>query len=157
MANIAGATNVLPGVITDVITQSSGVAIPGGSRIVAMIGQGSSNETLVSQALGGGQDGLNPTYTTNQGSDGRHFQLANFPLISNRTTVFKNGIPLVGLELGPIVATTVFSYSYDYQLDIVTGHLLLQNAHLEDQGGAFYIPLSTNVGLGAVNSLQLVD
>ena len=40
MANIPGATNALPGVFTNVITQSSGVAIPGGSRVVAMIGQG---------------------------------------------------------------------------------------------------------------------
>src|SRR5271167_1453330 len=106
MANIPGATNALPGVFTDVITQSSGVAIPGGSRVVAMVGQGTTSETIVSQALGGGQDGLNPNYTSNTGADGRHFALANFPVISNRTTIFKNGAPLIGLELGPITATT---------------------------------------------------
>jgi hypothetical protein len=157
MANIPGATNALPGVFTDVITQSSGVAIPGGSRVVAMVGQGSTNETIVSQALGGGQDGLNPTYTSNVGADGRHFALANFPVISNRTTVFKNGIPLVGLELGPITATTTFSNVYDYQLDITTGHILLQAANLQDQGGSFYVPLTTNVGMGTINSLTLLD
>lgn len=157
MANIPGATNALPGVFTDVITQSSGVALPGGSRVVAMIGQGSTNETLVAQALGGGQDGLDPTYTTNVGADGRHFALANFPVISNRTTIFKNGVPLVGLELGPITPTTVFSFLYDYQLDPTTGHILLQAAHLQDQGGSFYTPLNTNVGLGTVNGLTLVD
>jgi hypothetical protein len=157
MANIPGATNALPGVFTDVITQSSGVAIPGGSRVVAMIGQGSTNETLVAQALGGGQDGLDPTFTTNVGSDGRHFALANFPVISNRTTIFKNGIPLTGLELGPITSTTTFSFLYDYQLDPTTGHLLLQAAHLQDQGGSFYTPLTTNVGLGSINGLTLVN
>ena len=157
MANIPGATNALPGVFTDVITQSSGVALPGGSRVVAMIGQGSTNETIVSQAAGGGTDGLNSSYTSNSGADGRHFALANFPLISNRTTIFKNGVPLVGLELGPITSTTTFSNLYDYQLDPTTGHFLLQSAHLQDQGGSFYTPLNTNVGLGSLNGLQLVD
>jgi hypothetical protein len=157
MANIPGATNALPGVFTNVITQSSGVAIPGGSRVTAMIGQGSTNETLVAQALGGGQDGLNPEYTSSTGSDGRHFATANFPLVSNRTTIFKNGIPLVGFELGPITPTTTFSDIYDYQLDPTTGHILLQSAHLQDQGGTFYVPLSTNVGLGTLNNLTLED
>lgn len=157
MANIPGATNALPGVFTDVVTQSSGVAIPGGSRVTAMIGQGTTNEILVAQALGGGQDGLNPTYTSNTGSDGRHFALRNFPVIQNRTTLFKNGIPLVGLELGPITPTTTFSNLYDYQFDPTTGHVLLQAAHLQDQGGTFYVPLNTNVGLGSLNLLQLVD
>lgn len=157
MANIPGATNALPGVFTDVITQSSGVAIPGGSRVVAMIGQGSTSEILVSQALGSGQDGLNATYTSSSGSDGRHFALANFPVIQNRTTLFKNGVPLVGFELGPISPTTTFSFKYDYQLDPTTGHILLQAAHLQDQGGSFYTALSTNVGLGSINSLTLQD
>jgi len=157
MANIPGATNALPGVFTDVITQSSGVAIPGGSRVVAMIGQGSTNEILVSQALGSGQDGLNATYTSSSGSDGRHFLLSNFPLIQNRTTLFKNGVPLVGLELGPITSTTTFSFKYDYQLDPTTGRVLLQAAHLQDQGGSFYTALNTNVGLGSINSLTLQD
>ena len=157
MANIPGATNALPGVFTDVITQSSGVALPGGARVTAMIGQGTTNETIVSQAAGGGTDGLDPTYTSSTGADGRHFALANFPLIQNRTTLFKNGIPLVLLELGPITPTTTFSFSYDAQLDPTTGHILLQAAHLQDQGGAFYVPLNTNVGLGSLNGLQLVD
>lgn len=157
MANIPGATNALPGPFTDVVTQSSGVAIPGGSRVVAMIGQGSTNEILVSQALGGGQDGLNNTYTSSTGSDGRHFALVNFPVIQNRTTLFKNGVPLVGLELGPITANTTFSFNYDYQLDPTTGHILLQAAHLQDQGGSFYTPLTTNVGLGTINTLTLQD
>lgn len=157
MANIPGATNALPGVFTDVVTQSSGVAIPGGSRVTAMIGQGTTSEVIVSQAQGGGKDGLNATYTSNTGADGRHFALLNFPVIQNRTTLFKNGIPLVGLELGPITATTTFSNHYDYQLDPTTGHILLQSAHLKDQGGTFYVPLTTNVGLGSLNTLTLVN
>ena len=157
MSNIPGAQNALPGVFTDVITQSNGAAIPGGSRVVAMIGQGSTNETLVAQAQGGGLDGVNPAYTSAIGADGRHFALANFPLIANRTTIYLNGVPLTGLELGPITSTTTFSQKFQYQLDITTGHLLLQQAYLEDQGGAFYTPLTTNVGLGSINSLQLVD
>lgn len=157
MANIPGASNALPGVFTDVVTQSSGVAIPGGSRVTAMIGQGTTSEVLVSQAQGGGLDGLNSTYTSSTGSDGRHFILSLFPVVENRSIIFKNGIPLVGLELGPITTSTTFSNSYDYQLDPTTGRILLQSAHLQDQGGTFYTPLSTNVGLGTLGTLTLVD
>lgn len=155
-ANIPGATNALPGVFTDVVTVSAGVNVPGGLRIAAIIGEGSATETIVSSAMGGGTDGLNPTYTSTTGADGRHFQLQNFPLIANRTVIFKNGIPLVGVE-GTITTTTTFSDQFDYQLDITTGHLLLQSAHLVDQGGTFYVPLTTNVGQGVLNNLTLVD
>jgi hypothetical protein len=155
MANIPGATNVLPGVFTDVITQSRGVSVPGGSRIAAMIGEGSTDETIVSQAVGGGQDGLNSSYTGVTGRDGRHFQLSNFPLISNRTTLFKNGIPLVGLE--SLIDSNPFNNSYDYRIDITTGQVELQRAHLFDQGGAFYSALSTNVGIGSLQNIAIVD
>jgi hypothetical protein len=155
MANIPGGNGVLPGVFTDVITQSRGLAIPGGSRIAAMIGEGSTDETIISQALGGGQDGLNPDYTSTSGADGRHFQLSNFPLVSNRVTVFKNGIPLVGLEA--LIDSNPFSNKYDYRIDISTGRIELQRAHLVDQGGDFFLPLSTNVGDGYLSSLTLVD
>lgn len=155
MANIPGATNVIPGVFTDVITQSRGVSIPGGSRIAAIIGEGSTDETLVAQANGGGNDGLNPSYTSTTGSDGRHFQTLNFPLISNRTTLFKNGIPLVGLE--SLIDSNPFSSKYDYRIDISSGKIELQRAHIVDQGGSFYVPLSTNVGDGYLTNLTLVD
>ena len=157
MANIQGATNALPGPFTDVITQSTGVAIPGGGRVTAMIGQGTTSETIVAQALGKGTDGLDGYYNATSNTDGRHFALSNFPVVSNRTTIFKNGIPLNGLELGPITFTTTFSDYYDYQLDPTTGHILLQAAHLEDQGGTFYTALNTNVGLGSINNLTLVN
>lgn len=155
MANIPGATNVLPGVFTDVITQSRGVAVPGGSRTAALIGEGSTDETVVSQAQGGGLDGLNPTYTSTTGADGRHFQLQNIALVSNRTTLFKNGIPLIGLE--SLIDALAFSNVYDYRLDIATGRIELQAAHLLDQGGSNWVPLTTNVGDGYVSSLTLVD
>lgn len=156
MADIPGASNALPGVFTDVITQSAGASIPGGTRVAAIIGEGTTNETIVSSANGGGKDGLNATFSSSSGSDGRHFQLVNFPLISNRTTIFKNGIPLVGME-GSITPTLTFSDAFDYVLDPTTGHLLLQSAHLVDQGGTFYVPLTTNVGQGVINNLALVD
>jgi len=156
MADIPGATNALPGVFTLVQTVGAGAAIPGGSRVTAMIGQGQSNVTIVAQAQGGGLDGLDPTYTTTSGSDGRHFLLAGAPLVPNRTTLFLNGIPLVGME-STITATTVFSNQFQYLLDPVTGEILLQAAYIVNQGGAFYVPLPTNVGLGSINGLTLVD
>lgn len=155
MANIPGASNVIPGVFTDVITQSRGVSVPGGIRIAAMIGEGSTDETIVSQASGGGNDGLNSTYSGVTGRDGRHFQLSNFPLISNRTTLFKNGVPLTGLE--SLIDSNPFSDKYDYRVDIATGQVELQRAHLQDLGGSIFEPLSTNVGQGSLTSLTLVD
>lgn len=156
MADIPGATNALPGVFTLVQTQAAGASIPGGSRVTAMIGQGQTNVTIVAQAQGGGLDGLNPTYTSTSGSDGRHFIITGAPLVPNRTTLFLNGIPLVGME-SIITPTTTFSNQFQYLLDPVTGEVLLQSAYLFNQGGAFYVPLTTNVGLGVINALTLVD
>ncbi len=155
MANIPGATNALPGAYTDVITQSRGVSVPGGSRITAMIGEGSTDDTLVAQATGAGQDGLNSTYTSANGSDGRHFRLSNFPVISNRTTLFRNGVPLKGLEA--LIDANAFSNLFDYRIDIATGKIELQKAYLFDQGGSTYSALSTNVGQGTLASLTLLD
>lgn len=155
MANIPGGSGVLPGVFTDIITQSSGVSIPGGARLVAMIGEGSTDDVIVSQAIGGGKDGLNSKYTSTTGADGRHFQLSYYPLISNRTTIYKNGIPLVGTE--SLIDDSSFSNKYDYRIDPTTGRIELQKAHIVDQGGSDYLPLSTNVGDGYLSSLTLVD
>lgn len=155
MPNFPNSNNALPGVYSDVVTASRGVSIPGGSRIAAIIGEGSTDETIISSASGGGVDGLDPTYSSTTGADGRHFQLSIYPLISNRTTIFKNGVPLVGLE--SVINSSTFSNLYDYRLDIDTGELELQTAHLLDQGGAYYVPLTTNVGDGYLSSLTLVD
>jgi hypothetical protein len=155
MSNFPGGTGVLPGAFTDVITQSRGVSVPGGVRIAAMIGEGSTDETVVAQANGGGSDGLNSSYSSVSGADGRHFQLSNFPLISNRTTLFKNGIPLVGLE--SLIDSNSFSNKYDYRIDIDTGRVELQSGHILDQGGQFSVPLTTNIGDGYIENLTLVD
>jgi hypothetical protein len=155
MPNFPGSQNVLPGVFTDVITQSRGVSVPGGIRVAAIIGEGSTDETVVSHANGGGKDGLDPTYTTTTGQTGRYFQLGNYPLISNRTTLYKNGIPLVGLEA--LIDSNPFSNKYDYRIDITTGKVQLQAAHLVDQGGSYYSTVSTNTGLGTIANLTLVN
>ncbi len=151
MANQLG----LPGVSTSIETVSSGVSLPGGSRIAAMIGEGSTDEVLVSQAIGAGKDGLNSSYSGTSGADGRHFSLSNFPLISNRATLFKNGIPLVGFE--SLIDSKSFNNKYDYRIDISSGKIELQTAHLVDQGGSLYLSLSTNIGLGTLGTLLLKD
>src|SRR5258708_659224 len=155
MANIPGATNVLPGVITNVITQSSAASVPGGIRTAAIIGQGARSEIIVASANGGGKDGLNPTFISTNGSDGRHFTLAFPPVVTNRTSLFKNGVPLVGLE--ETIDSNPFSDVYDYRIDITNGHIELQTAHLVDQGGSFFSAGLTNVGLGTLQNLELTD
>jgi len=155
MANIPGATNVLPGVFTDIVTQSRGVSIPGGTRIAAIMGEGSADETIVAQAVGGGVDGFNSAYTSTTGADGRHFQLSSYPVVSARTSLYKNGVLLTGLEA--TIDSNAFSSRYDYRVDITTGRIELQRGHLRDQGGAYYTPVSTNVGDGYLASLSLVD
>lgn len=155
MANIPGATNALPGVFTDVITQTRGVSVPGGTRIASVIGEGLTNETLVVQANGSGNDGFDSTYSTTTGSDGRHFLLGAFPLISARTKLYKNGVLLAGVEQN--IDGNAFSTNYDYRVDISTGKVELQRAHLKDLGGAVYTPLSTNTGDGYLSSLTLLD
>ena len=155
MASIPGANNVLPGVFTNVVTQSRGVAIPGGTRIAAILGEGAADETVVTQAVGGGVDGFNSTYTSTTGADGRHFQLASYPIVAGRTSLYKNGVLLTGLEAS--ISSSAFSNRYDYRIDTTTGRIELQSGHLRDQGGTYYIPVSTNVGDGYIASLTLVD
>jgi len=156
-ANFPGATNALPGPYTNIQTLSRGVAVPIGSRIAALVGEGRRVERLVNSANGSGNDGLNPTYSSSNGSTGRHFQLALAPIITNRTTVFKNGIPLTGLEQAFDEDSGSFVSLYDYRINITTGHIELQTAHLVDQGGEFYSAPSTNVGNGVPSSLALSD
>lgn len=155
MSNIPGAPLALPDVYDVVTTLSSGVSVPGGVRLAALMGEGARVQTLVSSARGGGKDGLNPTYSGTNGQDGRHFQLSNVPLISNRTTLFKNGVPLVGLEDN--VDSTTFPSQYDYRVEIDNGKIELQIAALVDQGGSFYMPSPLNVGTGTISTLTLID
>lgn len=155
MPAIPGAENITPGVVTSVETQSTGSAVPGGVRIAAIIGEGARDEVIAGSALGGGKDGLNPTYTSANGSDGRHFILKNVPVVSNRTQLFKNGFPLIGLEAQ--IDTNAFSNMYDYRIDISNGHIEMQTAHLVDQGGSFFTSGGTNVGKGSIQNLTLTD
>ncbi len=155
MPSIPGAINAVPAVYSTVTTLSRGVSVPSSGRLAILLGEGSRVETIVSSASGHGLDGLNPTYTSATGRDGRHFQLANAPIISNRTTLFKNGIPLVGTE-DPI-DLNAFSSQFDYRVDITLGRIELQTAALVDQGGEDYVANALNVGNGDISSLQLLD
>lgn len=155
MANIPGLTTAIPGTYSEVTTNTRGISVPGGLRVAAIIGEGSTDETVVSTAVGGGKDGLNSNYTSATGADGRHFLLQNAPLVKKRTSIFKNGVKLVGLE--STIDSNPFSTQYQYRLDSTTGKLELQRAYIVDQGGTEYKPLSTNVGLGSVNGLTLED
>jgi hypothetical protein len=155
MANIPGSNNALPGVFTNVVTQSNGASVPGGVRISCIIGEGARTEIIVPSAVGNGNDGLDGYYTSATGADGRHFLLQFSPIISNRTQLFRNGALLQGLEED--IDQNPFSSSYDYRIDISNGHIELQRAHLVDQGGTFYLNGGTNVGVGTVQNLSLVD
>lgn len=156
MPNIPGTSNILPGVVTDVTTNSTGVAVNTGLRVSCIMGEGLRSEVIVASALGSGKDGFNSTFTSTVGSVGRFFQLAFAPIVSNRTTLFKNGLPLVGLE-STSVGTGTFSNAYDYRINITTGRIELQQAHLVDQGGKNYTASSLNIGDGYISVLTLVD
>ena len=157
-ANFPGAGNAGPGVFVETQTISRGASVPGGVRTAVILGEGSRSETLVSSAVGGGNDGFNVTYSsTSVGRDGRHFKTSLYPLISNRTTVYKNGIPLEGIEQVFTSTSGSFSSRYDYRLDINTGRIELQTASLVDQGGAFYKKNSLNTGTGTIGGLSLLD
>jgi len=164
MANIPGATNVLPGVFTDVVTDSRGVAVAGGLRVPAILGEGLTSQTIVSYAIGNGKDGVNPSYSSSSGADGRHFLLRTFPVISNRTSLFRNGLPLVGVEQK--INSNSFSNKFDYRIDPETGRIELQKSYIKDLGGQDYSPFSTNKGDGYLSGpsdgyvtspIQLVD
>lgn len=153
--NIQGAPDAIPGVYDVIETQSTGAAVPGGIRIAAIIGEGSTSETIISAALGGGKDGFDPTYTSTSGADGRHFKLSSASVVSNRTQLFRNGLPLKGLEA--LIDSNSFSFLYAYRIEIDTGKIELQRAHLVDQGGLNYRVSTTNVGDGYFTSLTLPD
>lgn len=155
MANFPGSNGAIPGVVSEVITNSKGVSVPGGARLAALIGEGLRVERLVSTAVGSGNDGLNSAYTSTSGRDGRHFLLSNVPVISNRTVLYKNGVPLTGVEES--IDSNPFSFLYDYRLEISTGKIEMQGAALVDQGGAYYTASALNSGNGTITSLTLED
>lgn len=159
MANIEGGSgNELPGSYVIVQTRSRGVSVPGGVRTAALIGEGSRFERIVNSAVGGGNDGFNEDYSSSlSGADGRHFALSTVPVVSNRTTIYRNGIPLVGLEQEFNEDSGTFSDIYNYRLNITNGRIELQTAALVDQGGSYYTASAINVGTGTITGLSLVD
>jgi hypothetical protein len=155
MANFPGGDNALPGTYVETATLSRGASVPGGVRTAVLMGEGQRVETIVSSAAGGGKDGLNPSFTSTNGQDGRHFRVSNVPLVKNRTTLLKNGIPLVGTE-GTNNGSS-FPERYDYRVQLSNGTIELQTAHLVDQGGGdLWVP-GNNFGDGYISNLVLSD
>ena len=155
MANIPGTSGyVVPNTYSRVRTIRRSVSIPGGLRILAIMGLGERPETLILNAEGGGADGVNPNYTGSSTPDGRHFVLSRQNVIKNRTTLLLNGIPLRGLQED--VTSDPFDGRYDYRIETETGRIELQRASLVDQGGTFTAASSSNIGDGSV-SVALID
>ena len=156
MPNIPGTAGyVQPGVYSRVRSIRRAVSIPGGLRVLAILGVGQAEETVVLSAAGGGADGQNPDFTGSNVSDGRHFVLAKYPLVPKRTTLVLNGMPLIGVE--ETISTSAFDSRFDYRLEPETGRIELQRAFFVDQGGTFSPSNSSNVGNGSVAHLTLVD
>jgi len=161
--NIPGINRrIQPNVITRVKTKQRVNASAGGLRDVAIIGSGEREEDVVSSALGGGADGVNPDYSGTNSPDGRHFQLSNIGLVNSRNRLFKNGLPLVVKE--EAITSLAFDSRYDARIDPLTGRIELQRAHLVDYGGngvtsQFYNPGVANVGNGVpvITSSSLVS
>ena len=156
MANIPGLAGYnQPGVFSRVRTIRRGVSIPGGLRILAIIGLGEREETVVLSAEGGGADGVNPDFAGASSPDGRHFELSKTSLIPKRTALYLNGIPLTGIE--DTIDTNAFDNRYDYRMEPSTGRIELQRAHLVDQGGTYAPPGAANVGNGTMSTIGLID
>ncbi len=155
MVSIQGVSYANPNTFADSEIVTTGVAIPGNNRVLVLLGEGSRREVIVSNASGNGNDGLDSTYTTTNGSDGRHFLLKNAPIISNRTVLLKNGIPLTVTE--GTIDGTAFSHRFDAKIDTETGQIELQRARILNVAGADYTPSTSNKGDGTIVSLSLID
>jgi len=156
MPNIPGILGYIqPQVVSRVRTLSKAVSIPGGLRIMAVVGEGLREEVIVDSAKGDGTDGFNPDFTTASDGYGRYFLLANSPVVVNRTQLTLNGSELRVLE-GVIDGTTFSSY-YDAKVDPETGEIELQRASFVDLGGAYYKASITNTGDGYLSTPTLVD
>ena len=160
MANIPGiAGYTQPGVFTRDRVISRGVSIPGGIRIVCIMGEGLREETVVASAAGGGADG-NSAVSPTGGGDGRFFALANSPVVSGRTELYLNGSPLYGME--DTIDANGFSNAFDFRVDASSGVIELQGASIADQDGINYSASALNVGNGTIydatcGTLDLID
>jgi len=153
MANIPGAANALPSVFSEVETQSRGGAAPGGSRVVAIIGEGEKTEVIVSAAIGSGRDGFDPTYSFTSGADGRHFKLSSTNIVSSSFKLYKNGSLLNGVK--QTISTSPFDGKYDYRFES-NGKIELQSAHIVDQGGDYFTK-SFAKNKGTITGLSITD
>lgn len=91
MANIPGIVGYVgPGAFSLVVTRPGPVSLPGGPTITAILGQGRREEALVEIAAGGGADGQPVGFDPANSPDGRHFQLASWPVVPGTIEVFVN-------------------------------------------------------------------
>lgn len=156
MPNIPGLTGYnQPNTFSRIRTLQRAVSVPGGLRVLCIIGEGQREEVLVSSALGNGQDGLNSSFTSSTGAVGRYFKTSLTSLISNRISLSKNGSTLRIVE--DTIDSQSFSSQYDARIEIATGKIELQSASLADQGGKLYKASSGNVGDGYLSTPTLTD
>lgn len=156
-------SSVQPNVFSRVRTRERVNFISGGTRVVAIMGEGETEETLVDGALGGGADGWNSDFTAQNNPTGRHFQISKLNLVENRTTILKNNLPLTLLE--EAITSSAFDSRYDARVDPATGRVELQRAKLADfgtdSGGntIYFSGNANNAGNGSptVTSSSLVD
>ena len=148
MANIPGINNFTqPGTFARDEVSSRGASVPGGIRVVCVMGEGLREETIVSQAVGNGADGNAACSPTGTG-DGRYFSLRNAPVVPGRTELFLNGTILYGIE--EAVNLTEFSGDFDFRIDPTTGCIELQKSSIGDQDGKKFSASSLNAGNGVI-------
>lgn len=150
MANIPGISGYIqPGTFARDRVVSKGVSIPGGVRVLTIMGLGETEVVLVDGAVGSGQDG---TSTPSGASpNGRFFLIPEAPLESGRVKVFLNGAELTVYE-GKFNGSDTVQSGYDCQVDLSTGVLGLQSASFEDQNGLLFAAATSNVGNGVVET-----
>ena len=150
MANIPGISGYIqPGAFARDRVVSKGVSLPGGLRILTIMGEGKKDQTLVESAQGSGLDGV-ASVSPSGNPDGRYFLIQEAPLVSGRTEVRLNGVLLQGVEAK--IDSSAFNSDFDYRLDIENGHLELQGSSIGDQGGKRYSSSTSNIGNGTLAS-----
>lgn len=156
MPNIPGLSGYnQPDVFSRFRTLRRAVSIPGGLRVLSIVGEGLREEVIVDSAKGGGTDGFNPDFSTVSDGYGRFFKTAVYPLVTNRTTLYLNGGALRLLE--DTIDMSGFSAEYDARIDPDTGKIELQSAALVDQGGKYYKAGTANTGDGYLGTITLRD
>lgn len=156
MANIEGVPSTTqPDVFARVRTLQRAVSVPGGLRILCIVGEGEREELIIDSAAGGGQDGFNPTFTAVSDGYGRFFKTSQLPLVENRTSLLLNGSTLRITE--DTIDGQGFSDEFDARVDPATGEIELQSASLVAHGTIFYEAGTANQGDGYLVSLTLED